>query len=243
MLLIGFVSLFICNNYLEDEFLDSLMTTFGISIISSGIFSFIMSSLQIKSIEQIIEESLTVVGDCNKQGLVSISDFWPFDNEAFKRDFIESKHVIILMNDGKRFLNNEKTYDALTKRLKQKAFTDFILLDYDQQDTIDCLTRKNGHSDNATYYHDKIKNVIEHEIRINLGNKKYKDHKISVYLNPNYNTLAIVLTDNYAAYSIFRVSPGQDTVPHFLFNANGTEYKRINDDVKNIISSAKKINI
>lgn len=61
-----------------------------------------------------------------------------------------------------------------------------------------------------------------------------EDHQFSLYLNPNYNTLSIILTDNYALISIYRLAPEKTTVPHFVFKKGGPEYDRIKADIEKI---------
>lgn len=48
---------------------------------------------------------------------------------------------------------------------KIKKKTNIILLDYNQKDTMDVLTRKNGHNLTPDYYVDKIKEVMDYHLK------------------------------------------------------------------------------
>ena len=81
---------------------------------------------------------------CNEYGLTDIVSSFPFDDEKFKKDFIDSKKVYILMNDGKNFITSHinMIYDRFQQEQKE---TNIVLLDYEQRDTMSVLTRKNRH--------------------------------------------------------------------------------------------------
>ena len=144
------------------------------------------------------------------------------------------------MNDAKRFISDNTL--LIEQRLKKKnLFTAFVLQDLNQADVMDALTRKNGHAENPNYYKDKIHDVIEYHIK-KLETKCDNKHTFSYYLNTNYNTLAIILTDNYAMYSIYRIAPGKTEVPHFVFKKSCVEYDLVRRDVENIIEMSKKQN-
>lgn len=99
-----------------------------------------------------------------------------------------------------------------------------------------------GHLENKNYYRDKIKSVIEYHLK-NLKNVSHRSHGIQAYLNPNYNTLAMILTDKYAMVSIYRVAPGKTGVPHFIFGCGGEEYKKVYDDIQKILKLAREVSL
>ena len=113
---------------------------------------------------------------------------------------------------------------------KREASTTFILQDYSADDTMSALTRKNGHDENPDYYVNKIKDLIEYHIK-DLFKRRDKSHNIALFLNKNYNTLAIILTDHYALVSTYRIAPGKTRVPHFVFQQGGIEYEDTLDSV------------
>lgn len=86
------------------------------------------------------------------------------------------------------------------------------------------LAKRNNHKED--YYSEKIKDVISYHI-----DNWQKEYKVNLYLNDVYNTVSILLLDNYAIVSLYREAIGKDTVPYFIFEKNGTEYEKIYNDV------------
>lgn len=231
--------LFINERWVTDEFISSLLTTIAVSGVTTGIFSIISSWIDKQSMEEKVYSAFPVIKKCNEYGMINITTKFPFDNIEIKRDFIDSKEVYILMNDGKNFISTN--IDMISERFQQdKKKTNIILLDYEQSDTMAVLTRKNGHDSTPDYYVEKIKEVIGYHFK---KAKKSKSHILNVYLNSNYNTLAIIVSDNYAMISLFRVSSGKDIVPHMIFDKNGTEYEKIKADVINVCQCSRKVEI
>lgn len=142
------------------------------------------------------------------------------------------------MNDAKAFISSH--IPLLQERLSQSGKeTTFIIQDYKQTDIMDVLTRKNGHDETPNYYKDKIKDVIEYHIQKQLQNFAHKKHNFSYLLNPNYNTVAIILMDHYAMESIYRNAAGKSEVPHFVYEKDGREYDHIRTDVEKLENSIK----
>lgn len=111
---------------------------------------------------------------------------------------------------------------------KDKDKTEKLLYSHNHVALADYLDKE------GDYYKDKIKNVITNHLNKN---------GIQVYLNSFYNTMAILVTDNYAIISLYREALGKGKVPHFVFknNGNNCEYKRILDDVRELCKRLEKI--
>lgn len=238
-LIVALCLLFINERWVTDEFICSLLTAIAVSSVTTAIFSLVSSWIDKQNMEEKVYSAFPVIKKCNEYGMIDITTKFPFDNIEIKKDFIDSKEVYVLMNDGKNFISTN--IDMISERFQQEEkTTNIILLDYEQTDTMDVLTRKNGHDSTPGYYRDKIKEVIDYHLK---KAQKSNTHIINVCLNSNYNTLAIIVTDNYAMISLFRVSSGKDTVPHIIFNKNGSEYERIRKDVMKVCQFSKKVEI
>lgn len=236
LLIVALLLLFINERWVTDEFISNLFMAIATSAFTTGLFSIFSSFIEKQNMEEKIYSAFPLIKTCNNYGLIDISSKFPFDNEEIKTDFIDSDKVYILMNDGKNFISTN--IELITKRLRQdKKETNIVLLDYDQEDTMSVLTRKNGHDSTPDYYIKKIKEVIDYHFK---ENKRSKEHILNIYLNSNYNTMAIIVSDNYAMISLFRVSSGKDVVPHMTFNKNGTEYEKIKKDVISVCQSSRK---
>jgi membrane protein len=208
-----------------------LLLTIGVTLSTNSVAAFISDRFKDNELCEIAKQNFSVLKYCQEYGLTGIYKDFPLDDEKFKNEFVNSKNFYLVMNDGKNFISNHK--ELLEKRLQLKYHsTHIIIQDYNQVDVMNALTRKNGHE--GDYYENKIKNLINYDIK-NLKLKCNDKHNFSLYLNPNYNTLAIIVTDNYAMISIYRVAPGKNQVPHFVFAKGSTEYNYIEQDVKNII--------
>lgn len=192
--------------------------------------TFLTSWVSDKSMANLIKNILPICNDCQKYGLMNIFDAFPLGQKEFQNEFVHSKTFYLVMNDGKQFLSNNN--ELFNERLNERNEVNVILLDYENDDLMKILTNKNEHS--GDYYKDKIKNVIGYHLKRN---------DIHVYLNSFYNTMAILVTDNYAIISLYREALGKGRVPHFVFKNNGDdcEYRRILDDVKKLCDRSKRI--
>ena len=104
------------------------------------------------------------------------------------------------MNDGKRFFANN--IELFRKRFNQSyKTTRFILLDPDAADSISVLTRKNDHE--GDYYINKINDFIKELKKESIN----RDHKLEIYTQNLYTTMAVILMDDYAMISLYRISP------------------------------------
>lgn len=226
--------LFVEERWIKDVFFKELAKTTAISLATTAFIYFFSSHFQEKNVEEILLNYFPIINTCHKYGLIDISTRFPVEEIKFEKDIIHSKHVTIVMNDGKSFISSN------AKLLKDRVqvpghSTDFILQDYLCDDIMSVLTRKNGHE--GTYYKDKIKTVVDYDIgRLN----KEEKHCINVYFNSNYNTMAIILTDNYAMISLYRVASGKSTVPHLVFKKGHKEYAEISFDVNNLKKNCRK---
>ncbi len=214
-----------------------IILTIGVTLSTNVLAAYISDKYKNNDLNDIAAKNFVVLKSCQDYGLINIQKEFPLDSEEIQNDFIDSKNVYIIMNDAKRFISDNTL--LIEKRLKKKKnSTTLILQDLNQTDVMDSLTRKNGHAENPNYYKDKIRDVIDYHIK-DLKKKCDNTHKFLFYLNPNYNTLAILLTDNYAMYSIYRIAPGKTEVPHFIFKNGCSEYDLVKRDVEKIIQMSK----
>ena len=54
--------------------------------------------------------------------------------------------------------------------------------------------------------------------------------------------MAVILMDDYAMISLYRISPGQDEVPHLVFKKNeydNCDYEKIIKDVERLLKYGK----
>lgn len=205
--------------------------TISISGITTGLFAIFSSLIEKNAVLDSLEKSFPILKECQLYGLDKISLSFPLDEAEYRNDFINSNTVSIVMNDAKAFIsgNNKLIEERLVKK---NNITNFIILDYKKTDLMTVLTEKNGHKDD--YYAKKIEGVIDYDLK-NL--KRDSSHVLNTYLNANYTTMAILLSDNYAMISLFRVSSGKDNVPHIVFRKGGSEYQKIWDDINKLCSS------
>lgn len=239
--------LFFNERWVKDEFLYNLLMTIAISGLTTVIYSIVSSLIERKSVTEILQSEkqeiteilqscIQTANRCQEYGLKDIDKRFPLENEKIKSDFIESETVYILMNDGKNFFSSQG--ELLKKRYSEDGKkTNIVLLNYEQEDTMSVLTRKNGHGNKPDYYKDKIKEVIDYHL---TKVEKRDTHILNIYLNSNYNTLAMIVTDNYAMISLFRVSSGKDEVPHLIFDKSGSEYERIRNDIVKVCRNSRK---
>lgn len=241
--IIAVIVLLINERYIKpvDIMIYNLIMTVAITLLTTAIFSFFSDLFSSNDVEKVAYQNFSVLKFCQEYGLQGIYEKFPLEIQEIEKDFIDSKELYIVMNDAKAFISSNMP--LLEKRIEGKGHsTVFILQDYEVNDIMSALTRKNGHIEDPNYYKNKIKNLIEYHMK-DLNKRCNKNHTLSVYLNQNYNTLAMILTDNYAMMSIYRVAPGKTRVPHFVFIKGKTEYDEIRKDVLKIKELAKKINL
>ena len=240
-IIIALIILFLNEHSIKemDPVLYNLILTVGVTLITTVIISWLSDRFLDNSINEIASANFSVLKDCQEYGLIGIYNGFPLDVPHIKKDFSQSSNLYIVMNDAKAFISSNMP--LIENRIKnKKGQTVFILQDYEQSDIMSVLTRKNGHLENKNYYKEKIKSVIDYHLK-NLKNINPKEHDIKVYLNSNYNTLAMILTDNYAMISVYRVASGKTGVPHFVFARKGEEYPKILDDIHKLLNSSREI--
>lgn len=222
-----------------DDLIYNLILTIAVTVLSTALIFSITEMLNTNHAEEILNRNFSVLKVCHRYGLIDIYDHFPFTNEDIEDDFINSKKIYIIMNDAKSFISSN--IPLMEKRIaKNGAYTTFVLQDYSAPDTMSALTRKNGHVEDPDYYAKKIKNTIEYHIK-SLFKKKNRKHTINLFLNRNYNTLSIILMDNYALVSTYRISPGKTRVPHFVFQRGGIEYEDTLKDVEKIVETLREV--
>ena len=223
---LGFAFLYFSTLFQDQGFgkqiCESLAQVFFIAIP----VTFITSYLSDCSTENLIKNFLPICNKCQQYGLIDILDCFPMEDKEFRNEFVVSKEFILVMNDGKQFFSNNS--ELIDKRLKNEREINVILLDYNNSMLMEILTKKNGHEGN--YYKDKIADVIKYHL---------SNDRIHVHLNSFYNTMAILVTDNYAIISLYREALGKGKVPHFVFKNNGSdgEYAKILRDVKELYNN------
>jgi hypothetical protein len=238
----GIVILYFNNKYNHDELFLPMLNLIATSIITSALFSIIMNIFSKNyfenELQKLISKEIPFMFRLSQKGLVEYEELFPLKKDIYENDFIKSKSITIVMNDAKKFYSNNIT--LFRSRFSQKnKITNIILLDPESKDSISVLTRKNSHE--GSYYKDKINSFIDELLN---EQKNYKTHKIKVCVHNLYTTMAVVLTDKYAMVSLYRISPGKDDVPHFIFEknqVNDCEYKKIYDDIKRLLSHSKEI--
>lgn len=231
---ISFMILFINERHLKqrDEVLYLFILTIGVSFLCTSLMSLIDGFFG-NNMDEIAEGYFKVIKNCHEYGLYGIYENFPLKDEEILRDFVNSKSLYIVMNDSKAFISgNIQLFKKRVEIAENKTY--FILQDYNRSDIMEALERKNGHE--KGYYTNKIRDVIKYDIE-NLKKDKNESHEIISILNQNYNTLSIVLSDNYAMVSIYRVSSGKNAVPHFVFAKGASEFEFVKKDVDKLIEA------
>lgn len=223
----------------KDILIYNLVMTVSVTLLTTAIFSFFSNMFTTNDVEEVASKNFTALKYCQEYGLKGIYEKFPLELDEIQKDFIDSKNLFIVMNDAKAFISSNML--LLENRIKTKnKNTTFIIQDYETEDIMSALTRKNGHIEDPDYYKNKIINLIQYHMK-ELNRKCNKSHNLSVYLNPNYNTLAMILSDKYAMLSIYRVAPGKTRVPHFVFECGKKEYDDVYNDIIKIRDLAKQI--
>ncbi len=245
MAIFGIGVLVIGYAYFKNIIYQSIFISIGTTLITAAFFTIIINIFQKNYFEEkltdILENKLPFIDRVYKIGLTKYDDHFPLKIGVYERSFIGSSKVYLVFNDAIRFYDNN--VELFRKRFgKEGMETNFILMDPDSSDSISVLTRKNGHSDEPCYYPDKINRFINRLLR---EKDKYPNHSINIYTHNLFNTMSIILLDDHVMISLYRISPGKETVPHIIFEKNGTqdsEYTRIHKDVMNLkkLSDYKK---
>ena len=226
---------------IKDTITQTIVNSLCISVFTALIVSLITYLLNKNDYEDAYRElvgiNIPFLYKLNDKGLVEFDKTFPLEKEDYKKDFLKSKEVVLVMNDGKRFVSNNIT--LFKQRLNENnKTTRFIFMNPESSDSISVLTRKNGHSDVPSYYEDKIKTFS-----CELENyEKSPSHTVDVLYQDYFTTMGILLTDSYAMISLYRISPGKDDVPNLIFkkNDNGDcEFNKIKADVQRIMSASK----
>lgn len=238
---ISFLLLFVNEAFIKGRsyVLYTVLLAIGVTLSTNVLSVYISDKFKSDDLEIKASNMFKVLKHCQNYGLYCIETRFPLDNEEIRKDFIDSKKIYLVMNDAKRFLSDNTL--LIEERMKKKnVSTTIVLQDYEQEDVMAVLTRKNGHDNNPDYYKTKISEVINYHIK-SLKDKSDAKHNLSLCLNSNYNTLAIIMTDNYAMYSIYRIASGKTEVPHFIFKQGDKEYDLVKRDVDNVVNASKNI--
>lgn len=217
----------------------TIILSLAASLMASLIVSYITNIFDGRDIDEEIIERFDVLRTYQKHKLVQISDAFPLENEI-RSDFVNSQRVVIVMNDGKAFISNN--HPLFSERLQRKnRETVIVIQDYKQNDIIESLERKNGHD--KGYYKKKIEDVVNYDVKRLYQEAKMHNHKVTLCLNKNINTVAVVLTENYAMESIYRLGAGKTSVPHFVFQKGGEEYDRVSNDIEMLLNIVEEVDL
>lgn len=156
-------------------------------------------------------------------------------------DIINTNELIIVMNDGKSFLNSNS--QELEKRFLNDKTTKFIFLDMENEKNEEFLCAQAMKE--KGYYKLKSKSVIDD---IKRKAKQYTKHNFEIYkydLSGGFKT-HIVLTDKEAILGIYRNSQGKSdkAPPLFIYEKNindDSEYIEIQKDINKILQCKKCI--
>ena len=230
LIIVSAVLLYITYNYIQDPIAIEICKSIAYSIITAALFTILR-----KHCGLCLRKIFLFWIDLKKKGLEGFESGFPLKNDTYEENFIESEIVIVVMNDGKRFFANN--IELFRKRFNQSyKTTRFILLDPDAADSISVLTRKNDHE--GDYYINKINDFIKELKKESIN----RDHKLEIYTQNLYTTMAVILMDDYAMISLYRISPGQDEVPHLVFKKNeydNCDYEKIRKDVERLLKYGK----
>ena len=234
--LISVVLLFITERWITDVFIENFFTTLAISGLTVSVFSIISNLIDKNNLKSITQEYFPLLNKIVNNAIIDYGTDYFLDRADFKTDFLHSKSVTIVMSDGKLFYT--KNNQLLLERLSEpKLTTNYIIHDYKQADTISVLTRKNGHSDTPDYYVNKIHDLIS---RLLINIQKDNLHTFNIYLNPNFNSMRIILTDNYAMYAPYRQTSAYLDTPSYLVKSGGKEYENIRTDITDLMKIVRK---
>lgn len=212
----------------------TIVFTVGASLVSSLVVSTITNIFDGRDIDDEIIERFDVLRIYQENKLLGIDDQFPIQDDI-KASFVNSKRLVIAMNDAKAFISNN--HPLFSERFMKGKYRETVIViqDYKQSDIIESLERKNGHE--TGYYKNKIKEVVNYDIKNLYDEAKRYNHKVSLYLNNNINTVAVILTDDYAMESLYRLGSGKTSVPHFVFANGGNEYNQVKTDIENLIEN------
>jgi len=216
---------------------DNNWRNLSISVISASLIIMIYEIFSHTFEEKFIFEYLPMFKESQQIGLKKVV-YKPIDTDEYKKNLLNSYKLIVVMNDGKTFLRNY--YSVLESRMHKKGLTEFILLNPNSQ-FVEFLSKRNE-KETKDYYKSKIRDVIKNLKEISQNKKK--EHEFSIYIHDGFHPYAVVMCDDKAMVSMYRLSPGKHEVLHFLFEYVGRdcEYEKIKQDIENLKKRAKLIN-
>ncbi|MBY8059295.1 hypothetical protein KW465_06715 [Vibrio fluvialis] len=236
----GIFTLYVSSVHVTDPIFSEIGKAISISIITAAFFTIVINVFQKNYFEEklseVLEHHVPFMNRLNKVGITSFERSFPLQSDDYEASFIESDTVTLVFNDGKRFYQNNIT--LFRKRFAKKGKTTrFIFMDPNAEDSIAVLTRKNGHK--GSYYSDKIKQFIE---ALKEETSK-EEHNVEIYVHDLFTTMSVILTDQYAMFSLYRIAPGQEAVPHITVQKNSSdlcEYEKISKDVDKLVKHSIK---
>ncbi|WP_031492574.1 hypothetical protein [Succinivibrio dextrinosolvens] len=217
----------------------NILASLGISLIVSGVTIFLYRVIKKETDYKI--DNLILANKIRSYGLVSIdekfliSEKTVFGNYDVREDFINSKNVTLVFNDGKFFFTTIQNELNIRINKGPGYKTTIVILNNNNKLLMDMLSQKNGRPEG--HYIEKI-NTLKKCDFVDWKNKANKSGStLEIYFKNTYNSVAEILTDNYAMYSIFYNSAMKDQVHHFLFNKYGNGYQFVKKDIENLLSS------
>lgn len=226
---------------IKDTITQTIVNSLCISVFTALIVSLITYLLNKNDYEDAYRElvgiNIPFLYKLNDKGLVEFDKTFPLEKEDYKKDFLKSKEVVLVMNDGNRFVSNNIT--LFKQRLNENnKTTRFIFMNPESSNPVSVWAKKHGHDANISYYGNKIE-TFSYKLK---EYEKSPSHILDVLCHDYFTTMGIVLTDSYAMISLYRISPGTDDVPHLIFKKNdndGCEFNKIKADVQRIMSASK----
>ncbi|MDU3159094.1 MAG: hypothetical protein E7B34_26205, partial [Hafnia alvei] len=167
----------------------------------------------------------------------NISD--SFELDTYQDKIINSKKLTVVMNDGKSFISANSAIFKKRLNIPGKE-TNLVLLD-PRSEFINLLNRKNGKSD-SEYYQRKLINIFD---EIFQDYEVHEKHDFKIYIHSMFNTMSVIIFDDIAMISLYRLSPGKSIVPHFEFKntGEGSEYSEVVSDVNKLLSNQDIVDI
>lgn len=221
--------------------LEELIKTIAISVFATGlvmcVYEYIYVSRGDKYFEEIIGKKIPIYLKMKERGIENISD--SFELDTYQDKIINSKKLTVVMNDGKSFISANSAIFKKRLNIPGKE-TNLVLLD-PRSEFINLLNRKNGKSD-SEYYQRKLINIFD---EIFQDYEVHEKHDFKIYIHSMFNTMSVIIFDDIAMISLYRLSPGKSIVPHFEFKntGEGSEYSEVVSDVNKLLSNQDIVDI
>lgn len=215
MVIIGLVS-FIVGIVVDAETVSVVFKELGAVLLISGTVSILQQNFNKKKERQDLGEILKIRQDILESGLMEI--FTDTKDFSFRQPLKSSRKFIAIMNDGRRWVDNN--LEELKERFNTKGTeTVFFLVDPDGL-FIPALAKKTDYSE------ERLKEKIEETVN-NLNNaftQSGRKGSLSIHFLKNYPTESVYYFDNEVVVSQYQNASGKSTVPALKYSYKaGTE--------------------